>query len=223
MRHRGLGSGDTADVTSFVSMLRSKTQAALGVQPLILVNQDLGIAPSSIGADGDYSAAEYAAALKNSYQSYVSGQRAYYSSAPQVYVRGIMSRFDERPRYPWAIPDASNVLWEPDWNFGLYTSAVNNALADIQQSTRISPVDNFLLVYAWNEWDEGGTIEPDVEYGCKYLNILQQQLSLRGPGCVNGPRQAERQRCDRRLTVHLPTLIDRINRGLNRTPVSLRH
>jgi Glycosyltransferase WbsX len=56
-----------------------------------------------------------------------------------------------------------------------------------RRSTRISPVDNFLLVYAWNEWDEGGTIEPDAEYGCKYLDILQQQLSLPGSGCVADP------------------------------------
>jgi hypothetical protein len=65
--------------------------------------------------------------------------------------------------------------------------AVNNALADIQQSTRISPVDNFVLVYAWNEWDEGGIIEPDHKWGCKFLNILHKQLSLRGPGCVADP------------------------------------
>jgi hypothetical protein len=42
-------------------------------------------------------------------------------------------------------------------------------------------------VYAWNEWDEGGTIEPDVKYSCEYLNILQQQLSLQGPGCTPDP------------------------------------
>jgi hypothetical protein len=184
---RGLGSGDTADVTSFVQMLRTKVAAALGVQPLILVNQDLGIAPSSIDADGDYSAAEYAATLKDSYQDYVSGQRAYYAAAPEVYVRGIMSRFDERPRYPWAIPQLSNVLWEPDWSFNLYTQAVDNTLADIQQSTRISPVDNFVLVYAWNEWDEGGIIEPDHKWGCRFLDILQKQLSLSGQGCIPDP------------------------------------
>lgn len=153
-----------ADVTSFVDMLRSKTEAATGTEPLILVNQDLGITPSSIGADGDYSAADYAASLQNSYQDY-----------------------DERPRYPWAIPQLSDVLWAPDWSFGRYTQAVDNTRADIQQSTRISPVDNFVLVYAWNEWDEGGTIEPDVEYGCEYLSILQQQLGLQGPGCVPDP------------------------------------
>jgi hypothetical protein len=184
---RGLGSGDTADVKAFVDLLRSKVDAAVGLQPLILVNQDLGITPSAIDADGDYSGADYAATLQNRYQDYVQEQRSYYASGPPVYIRGIMSRFDERPRYPWAIPNASDILWEPDWSFSLYTQAVDNTLADIQQSTRISPVDNFVLVYAWNEWDEGGTIEPDVEYGCKFLNILQQQLSLPGPGCVADP------------------------------------
>jgi Glycosyltransferase WbsX len=184
---RGLGSGDTADVSSFVSMLRGKIQTALGVQPMILVNQDLGLNPSSIGADGDYSASDYAASLTDSYQDYVSTQRSYYAAAPQVYVRGIMSRFDERPRYPWAIPQIKDVRWAPDWSFSLYTQAVDNTLADIKESTRISPVDNFVLVYAWNEWDEGGIIEPDHKWGCKFLNILQKQLSLRGPGCIADP------------------------------------
>ena len=184
---RGLGSGDTADVKSFVDMLRAKTDAAVGMEPEVLVNQDLGITPSTIDADGDYSAAEYSATLKNSYQDYVNGQRSYYAAAPDVYLRGIMSKFDERPRFPWAISDPADVLWEPDWSFSLYTDAVTNALDDIQQSARISPVDNFVLVYAWNEWDEGGTIEPDARYGCQYLDILQQVLSLQGPGCVADP------------------------------------
>jgi hypothetical protein len=184
---RGLGSGDTADVKAFVDTLSSKTKAALGIAPLVLVNQDLQIAPSSIDAGGDYSAAEYRATLDHSYQDYLNGQRAQYAAGPQTYVRGIMSRYDERPRYPWLLPDVNNVRYASDWNFSLYTESVDNALTDIRQSPRISPVDNFVLVYAWNEWEEGGHIEPNVRDGCEYLDILQQHLSLPGSGCVPGP------------------------------------
>ncbi len=98
-----------------------------------------------------------------------------------------MARYDERPRYPWLVPNVNDVTYASDWNFTRYTQAVGNALTDIQQSARISPVDNFLLVYAWNEWEEGGHIEPNVRDGCRYLDILQQQLSLPGPGCVASP------------------------------------
>jgi hypothetical protein len=81
----------------------------------------------------------------------------------------------------------NNVRYASDWNFSLYTESVDNALTDIRQSPRISPVDNFVLVYAWNEWEEGGHIEPNVRDGCEYLDILQQHLSLPGSGCVPGP------------------------------------
>ncbi len=79
---RGLGSGSTADVKSFVDLLRSKTQAALGIAPMVLVHQDLGIAPASIDADGEYSAAQYSATLDHSYQDYLNGQRAHYGAGP---------------------------------------------------------------------------------------------------------------------------------------------
>jgi hypothetical protein len=94
-----------------------------------------------------------------------------------------MARYDERPRYPTLIPDLDSIRYASDWNFDLYNEAVSNAYADIQQSTRTSAVDNFLLVYAWNEWHEGGHIEPNVRDGCRYLDILQQDLGLPGAGC----------------------------------------
>jgi hypothetical protein len=181
---RGIGSGSDADVTSFVTMLRDKTQAALGTDALVVANQDLQLDPSSINADGDYCGAPYNATLDHLYQDYLNGQRAYYAQGSATYIRCVMARYDERPRYPTLIPDLNSIRYASDWNFDLYNQAVSNAYADIQQSTRTSAVDNFLLVYAWNEWHEGGHIEPNVRDGCRYLDILQQDLGLPGSGCI---------------------------------------
>lgn len=181
---RGIGSGSNADVTSFVTMLRDKTKAALGTDALVVANQDLQLNPGSINADGDYCGAPYNATLDHLYQDYLNGQRAYYAQGPATYIRCVMARYDERPRYPTLIPDLNSIRYASDWNFDLYNKAVSNAYADVQQSTRTSAVDNFLLVYAWNEWHEGGHIEPNVRDGCRYLDILHQDLGLPGSGCV---------------------------------------
>ena len=60
--------------------------------------------------------------------------------------------------------------------------------ADIAESDRPQIVDNMVLVYAWNEWHEGGIIEPNARDGCLYLDIIRDRLSLHGgTGCVANP------------------------------------
>jgi hypothetical protein len=59
--------------------------------------------------------------------------------------------------------------------------------ADIADSTRPPMIDNFVIVYAWNEWHEGGFVEPNVRDGCAYLDLLHDGLGLTGDGCVPNP------------------------------------
>ena len=45
-----------------------------------------------------------------------------------------------------------------------------------------------MLIYAWNEWHEGGHIEPNVRDGCAYLNTVRERLKLAtGSGCTPNP------------------------------------
>jgi hypothetical protein len=184
---RGIGSGSPTDVRAFVDTLRATTRAQLGAELLVLAHQDLGLRLDAVGADGDYCAAPYAAVANRSYASYVRGQRAGFARGSGTFVRCVMSNFDERPRYPIAKADASKVLYFPDQTFDLFTEAVRNVATDMANSTRTSVVDNFALFYAWNEWREGGYIEPNARDGCRYLDIVRTELKLTtGAGCAAG-------------------------------------
>lgn len=185
---RGIGSGASADVRGFVDTVRARARAALGEEILVLAHQDLGLQLGSVGADGSYCAAPYAAVRAGSYARYVAGQRAGFDRGAPAFVRCVMSDFDERTRYPISVPDLPNVTYFPDHTFDLFTQAARNVYTDIAQSTRTSAVDNLVLVYAWNEWNEGGYIEPNARDGCRYLDILRRELRLlSGNGCVPNP------------------------------------
>jgi LPXTG-motif cell wall-anchored protein len=117
----------------------------------------------------------------------VSGQRAFYQQAPGAYGRCVVSDFDERPRYPIEQTNLAAIRWFPDQSIDLFRRAVRNAREDVVASTRPQTVDNLVLFYAWNEWHEGGIIEPNARDGCAYLDAIRQELGLvGGSGCTPG-------------------------------------
>ncbi|MEV6301140.1 glycoside hydrolase family 99-like domain-containing protein [Actinoplanes sp. NPDC051861] len=181
---RGIGGNTASDTKAFVDTVRSKARAKLGEEILVLAHQDLGLRLPDAGADGDYCAAPYHAVAGRSYTKYVNEQRAGFGRGSNNFVRCVMSDFDERPRYPVFKPEASTVAYFPDHNFDLFREAARNVKRDMDAAPRPqSVVDNMVLVYAWNEWHEGGYIEPNARDGCRYLDILRGELGLQGkPG-----------------------------------------
>lgn len=183
---KGLGSGSNTDIKRFVDTMRARARTVLGEEILVLAHQDLGHRLPAVGADGNYCAA--GAGSLDSYAAYLRGQRAKFDRGAPTYVRCVMSGFDERPRYPITIPNAASIRFLPDRDFPKFTQAARNAYTDVATSTRTSVVDNFVLVYAWNEWHEGGYVEPNARDGCQYLDILRTELELQsGTGCVVRP------------------------------------
>jgi hypothetical protein len=181
---KGIGDGGNGDIKRFVDAVRASARRILGDEILMLAHQDLGHQLSAVGADGNYCAA----GEHPTYAAYLQRQRERFARGAPTYVRCIMSGFDERPRYPILIPNVASIRFLPDRDFHKFAQAARNTYIDIATSNRTSVVDNFVLVYAWNEWHEGGYIEPNVRDGCRYLNILRAELKLiSGAGCVARP------------------------------------
>ena len=118
----------------------------------------------------------------------------YFAKAPATLMRCASSDFDERPRFPHLIQDRTKIRFYPDQTIDLFGQGVARVRADIEASTRVSPVDNMVTFYAWNEWHEGGIIEPNVRDGCAYLDVIRTRLRLEsGTGCVAVPAAAARR------------------------------
>jgi hypothetical protein len=187
---RGIGDGTPRQIAGFVDAVRTRARARLGEEVYVMINQ-AGFDPRQVpqaGADGAYCTTDGPAITRGTYAGYLAGQRAFYAQAPAGYGRCVLSDFDERPRYPIEQPNPGAIRWLPDHTIEGFRRAVRNARDDIDASTRPPTVDNLVFVYAWNEWHEGGVIEPNARDGCAYLDVMRSELALtRGPGCVEAP------------------------------------
>lgn len=186
---RGLGDGSTAQIKSFVDTVHQTARAKLGEDVYVMINQS-GFDPKqvpAVAADAAYCTTDGPGVESRSYAGYLTNQRAFYNQAPGAYGRCVLSDFDERPRYPIENADLPTIRWMPDQSVDKFRQAIRAARDDMATSTRPSTVDNLLYVYAWNEWHEGGIIEPSEHSGCNYLDALHVELALDGPGCVSNP------------------------------------
>ncbi len=186
---RGIGSGSAADVRAFVDALRAAVKAKTGspnAQIMVLSHMDLGIDRPAAGVDGVFCGARVES-VDMSYARYANEHGAYLDSLPGSAIRCLMSDFDERPRYPGSIPDPAQVRYFTDQTPELFSRSIAAVRDDLATSTRPPAVDDLVQVYAWNEWHEGGIIEPNARDGCLYLNLIQSGLGLNGKGCGKPP------------------------------------
>ena len=53
----------------------------------------------------------------------------------------------------------------------LFRHHIREALSIIQHKK-----NKFLIIKSWNEWAEGNYLEPDLKWGCKYLEVLKSEV-----------------------------------------------
>ncbi|WP_168211483.1 glycoside hydrolase family 99-like domain-containing protein [Actinosynnema sp. ALI-1.44] len=193
---RGIGGGDVdhidvEDTRQFTDAIRERARARFGEEVLITVN---GVPPVGAGFDGSDCLGQFDPS--RSYRAYADNQRRFFSNFPGTLLRCATSDFDERPRIGIAIGDPgpdpaalrASFRWYDDADLTGFERVLAAVRADVAESARPSTVDNFVSLYAWNEWHEGGYIEPNRRDGCAYLNAVRRQLRLvTGNGCVATP------------------------------------
>ncbi|MBP2471597.1 hypothetical protein JOF53_000469 [Crossiella equi] len=193
---RGIGRGTataphTEDTRRFTDAIRARAREKLGEEVLLTLN---GVPPTATGFDGSDCLGQFD--NSRSYQRYADNQRAFFRNYPGTLIRCATSDFDERPRIAIAIPDPGpdpdklrqSFRWYPDADLPAFERLLTTIRTDITESTRPSTVDNFISLYAWNEWHEGGFIEPNRRDGCAYLDAVRRQLNLTtGQGCTANP------------------------------------
>ena len=129
--------------------------------------------------------------LQKPYESYVESINAYFSVvqkyAPkdEAFLYCISSGHDERPRLylnaaantPESIESVRQKLpFYTDRSPQLFREALLRTKALMDSSS--SPLKNFLTIYAWNEWNEGGIIEPNEKDGATYLLTIADVFHL---------------------------------------------
>lgn len=199
--HRGIGDAkaDSAkqsqQTVQFEKILRKKAKSQLGENLLMLGNDNL-MRSSKQGTNGLVSRLKLNGTAcmgffdgngPKSYSTYMRKAAANRNVAPQTYGRCAQHDFDERPRYPVHNNKAGDIRYYTDSSPKRYGNELDALNSDINRSRHMSSIDNFAWLYAWNEWAEGGYLEPNAANGCKLLDITQQHLGLSGKGCKAHP------------------------------------
>lgn len=164
-------------------MLRADVEADTGKDPYILINSDFSGPEETRQLAGDaYTCINIGRyVVSGSYREYIEKQAEYFSAfdAIRPTMRCAMSGFDERPRTGIYFPagQPSQARYFKDDTKAEFPEAMESTRRDMEGEPA-TVVDNDLTVYAWNEWAEGGHIEPNVRDHAYYLEALQRIFGL---------------------------------------------
>jgi hypothetical protein len=92
----------------------------------------------------------------------------------------MLSDFDERPRQDILIKDRATVRYFVGKTDGAFRRNMEAAkkFSDMEFLRTADASAHIIYLYAWNEWHEGGVLEPNVETGAKDLNIATDVFQL---------------------------------------------
>ena len=143
-----------------------------GFQPLNLAG--LGM-DENIGVPEDY-ASSFPAAWKDFVtKDYTGDGTGYENYENYMFIPGGLNAFDARPWKGVASDNAGNYYYaDPSPNkFKVQLNNVKDYLDTHPNSM------NMATFYAWNEWGEGGSIEPNTLFGYGYVDAMQEVFNLK--------------------------------------------
>lgn len=167
-----------------IELLKSKIKASGGPAPSIVVLAfNPGFAASvadQIGADQISSYASHGGKDGGSYQDLVQGVEEFWkkqASTGKSVVPVVMTGWDPRPRVekpaPWD-KSLTKIHYQP----GTPEQIAMHARNAVQWVKNQSDNQCLILIYAWNEFDEGGWLAPTVGEGLSRLRALTNVLKV---------------------------------------------
>jgi hypothetical protein len=153
------------------TLSNSMLQGYDGFQPLNLAGIDLDKHP---GIAEDYASSYPSAWNEFVYKDYSTGTTGYENYENYLFIPGGLNAFDARPwRGVASDSEGDYVYTDPSPNkFKVQLNNVKNYLDTHKRSM------NMATMYAWNEWGEGGSIEPNTLFGYGYIDAMQETFNL---------------------------------------------
>jgi hypothetical protein len=174
---RNIGDGSIAAVQDFVAALRHATVTRLGVEPYVAIQVGLPAWQQIADANGTTCvAAGVQPRGPDTYANMIERANALYRlalSLQRPFSPCVTAHFDERPRKD-IIPQSGRNLTGRTEN--LFQSALK-AARDLADKAN-HPAGKIIGLYAWNEWHEGGALEPNVATGASDLNLVTSTFHL---------------------------------------------
>ena len=92
----------------------------------------------------------------------------------------MFENFDERPRQDILIADRASIRYLVGKTDALlrHNLTVAREVSDASFKARGSAAASIVYLYAWNEWHEGGILEPNAHSGAHDLNIVTDVFQL---------------------------------------------
>jgi hypothetical protein len=191
----GAGPADWQDrIQTFFTLLRQKVQEKTGKALYIeLMYEGKGRSSLSSGLLSTWDATSCilnGVVPVNDYVTYsqtlTSGYTTFASYLPgKPTTPCVASNFDPRPRWGFILPTTATFTVAQ----GQSVSAFGQALAKTKQwmDTKSDPASKYLNIYAWNEFHEGGIIEPTEKDGAAYLSAVNTTFGLPTPPANHAP------------------------------------
>jgi Glycosyltransferase WbsX/Repeat of unknown function (DUF5648) len=168
-------------LSSFLDILKKRSQQTLGVVPFIEVQVGVPGWPEQPGEDAITclvppitvaGGTPYPQVTKDTFSPLLNTHKPV---SPCM-----LQNFDERPRQDILIADRNVVRYlvgKTDDAFR-HNLEVAKQVADLSYQTTRSPASRIVYLYAWNEWHEGGILEPNVHSDARDLNIVTDVFQL---------------------------------------------
>lgn len=195
---RGMNGGSQTDVINFLALLSQRVSQQMGVSPFVVMSSELHnlnlsdpnyLDVKNLAGVQGYSCLNYFGASLNPGSSTVGSQVRYNNALNGIFnnftnkpmIPCYMTEFNEKPRTRVGTP-SSQIRYLNDWTLSGFSSGLTTVKNWVNGRSQ-GVVNNWVNLYAWNEWHEGGVnLEPSDRDGNRQLAQVASVFGLATSG-----------------------------------------